>query len=167
MSWYGEYMAVYKSLYYTHTHPSLKINILADHKASADIFPGITTCTEAKLANKNNMAGLPIWSAIRKLESQRDRISNITWVEAHVGNFGNSYADYLAGLYGSEARITTLPFTCPIDPKLHSLKSVLTYKNELAIQETPRKLVNIINKVTRNIPGLDKITQLGLPVENE
>ena len=167
MSWYGEYMAVYKALFYIRTHVSLRTRILVDHKASADIFSGITTCTMAKLAGRNNMAGLPIWSAIRNLERQRDRSTKIVWVEAHVGNFGNNFADHLAGLYGSKARTTTLPFVCPLDPKRHSIKTILTHDNKIVIQETPRKLVNIINKVTKNIAGLQKLTRLGVPEDND
>jgi ribonuclease HI len=166
-SWYGEYMAVHKALYYVRYHKTLKIRILVDHKASADQFSVLTRSTLKAFAAKTNLSGLNIWSAIRKLERLRTRYTNIEWIEAHVGFLGNSFADHLAGLYGSQACKTTLPFVCPIDQSDHSLRTVLTYKKGTPIQETPRKLFNTINSVSKNHVGLAKVTQLDLPERNE
>jgi ribonuclease HI len=165
-SWYGEYMAIYKALYYTRTHITIKIEIRTDHKASADLFSCMTTSSMKKLISKIKMTGFPIWSAISYLERKRLGKTCVVWVEAHVGNFGNSFADYLAGLYGEKARETTIPFSCPKDPKQHRVKTILMYGNQV-VQEPARKLLGTVNSVLKATAGLQKITQLGLPINNE
>ena len=165
-SWYGEYMAIYKALFYTQSHTSLKIEILTDHKASADQFTTITRSNLKQLLSKIKMTGFPIWSAISFLERKRARNTAVTWVEAHIGNFGNSYADYLAGLYGTYKRSSTLPFSCPTDLKLHHVKTIIMYDNQ-ATQEPTRKLIGTIQTVLKTVAGLETITQIGNPESND
>jgi ribonuclease HI len=147
-SWFGEYMAVYQALRKLSDYPNIRIEINTDHESLSKLFRIITTCSLKQFTNMGKMNGIPLLSAIRKLEQKRKFPLNIKWVKSHSGKFGNAIADELAGRYFHPREQLPLSqyFECPDVTSLHSCLTLTIFHNTLT-QESIRSCLKTIHRL--------------------
>jgi ribonuclease HI len=86
LSWYGEYMAAYQALKKAKDYPKIKLAIYTDHETLSHLFKYITKCTETQFINLGRVNGLPLLSAIRKLEQGREFLNKHHMVQSPLGS---------------------------------------------------------------------------------